>query len=238
MELYVGYESFPPGVQTLIFSMITRLMHAIELRTYRFLHDLASGDVLHYEYPSGVALEADAVALINEEHKEALQERRRYLRTFGYDPLDRGKRPLSEGPPSSGGDWTSPAPGSRKELIKTWSDTEFVFGSTSYPIEALSKLYDETKAADAPPFKDMCLPVGCCFAQGEAALMACKQYGTAGHEGVNSKFHTFPSAFRSGVKALGKSTAASSASVGGKGSPGGKGRGRGRGRGRGKAPAF
>jgi hypothetical protein len=48
MELYVGYDSFPAGVQTLIFAMITRLMHAIELRTYRFLHDLAHGDALHY----------------------------------------------------------------------------------------------------------------------------------------------------------------------------------------------
>ena len=238
MELYVGYDSFPAGVQTLIFAMITRLMHAIELRTYRFLHDLAHGDALHYAYPSEVALEEDAVALINDEHKDALQERRRYLRTFGYDPLDRGKRTFSEGPPYSAGEGTPPAPGSRKELIKTWSDTEFVFGSTTYPIPALSKLYNETKAADAPPFEEMCLPAGCCFAQGEAALMACKQYGTAGHEGVHSKFHVFPAAFRSGVKALGKSTAASS-STGGKGSPGGKGRGgKGGGRFRGKAPTF
>ena len=34
----------------MVFTMITRMMHAIELRMYNFLYDLARGDALHFEY--------------------------------------------------------------------------------------------------------------------------------------------------------------------------------------------
>ena len=68
---------------------------------YNFLYDLARGDALHFEYPTVVELDEDAVALIERDHQEAMQERRKYLRTFGYDPLDRNpKRPgPAHGPP-------------------------------------------------------------------------------------------------------------------------------------------
>ena len=230
-ELYIGYDSLPLHVKSLVFGMVTRMMHAMELRIYRFLYDLAHGDALHYQYPSVVALDDDAVSLIEKEHKEAMQERRRYLRVFAHDPLDRAgtKRSEPKGPGLSN-PGTPVEPGSRKELIKKWTADEFTFATTTYSVSDLRELYDKTKADDAPPFKDMCLPAGCCFAQGESMLMACQQYGTAGHESVTSKYHAFPSGFRDGVRALGKSTSA----------PGsrGRGKGRGRGRGRGKEPAF
>jgi hypothetical protein len=227
-DLYVGYDVMAPNVQSLVFAMITRMMHAMELRFYGFFHSLANGDALHFEYPSTVELDEDAVALIKAENADAQQERRRYMRTFGYDPLDRGKRPRDEDPPGP----SNPAPakpGSRKDLIKKWDSDEFTFGYTTYPISDLAKLYEDTKSADAPPFKDMCLPVGCCFATGEASMMACQAFGTPGHENLTSKFHSFSADFKKGVKKLGKAPASPSG-------PKSPGRGRGRGRGRGKAP--
>ena len=243
-NLYSGFEMKSSSHQRDILSQATRLMQALELEVAKTFNAVAEGDALHTAYPAHFTKTDGPVDQLQKSFTQATKYRFDLALAYGRDvfessPSEKGnhKRKELHKPNNALTNAVSTVePGSRKDLIKKDTATEFQFGVMMYQKSELREIYQKTAPAGATPFDEMCLPAGMCKAQGLGKLMACLHVGEPGHEGLTSKCHVFPTSFQAEAFKTGKKVGdAGGASSGGRSSRGGGRFGRGRGRGRGRA---
>ena len=243
-NLYSGFEMKSSSHQRDILSQATRLMQALELEVAKTFNAVAEGDALHTAYPAHFTKTDGPVDQLQKSFTQATKYRFDLALAYGRDvfessPSEKGnhKRKELHKPNNALTNAVSTVePGSRKDLIKKDTATEFQFGVMMYQKSELREIYQKTAPAGATPFDEMCLPAGMCKAQGLGKLMACLHVGEPGHEGLTSKCHVFPTSFQAEAFKTGKKVGdAGGASSGGRSSRGGGRFGRGRGCGRGRA---